>query len=97
MDLDTNSVTNLPGVTDRDMDRLIALRAACQIVGPPSEFAAVDLFVHEFRDWLNQSTGDADKLYRRYVLLLVISGRSGVADRDAAKLRKTVDDIYRKI
>lgn len=97
MDLDTHSVVNLPGVDDREMDRLIALRAACQIVAPPSEFAEVDLFVHEFRGWLNQSLGEADKLYRRYVLLLVTEGRRGVADRDAAKLRKTIDDIYRKI
>ncbi|MGJ7908692.1 hypothetical protein SAMN04487905_12122 [Actinopolyspora xinjiangensis] len=97
MELDNNSVVNLPGVDDREMDRLIALRAACNVVGPPSEFAAVDLFVHEFRGWLAQSTGDSDKLFRRYVLLLVTEGRSGVADRDAAKLRKTIDDIYRKV
>lgn len=96
MDLDTNSVTNLPGVDDREMDRLIALRAACQMVGPPSEFADVDLFVHEFAGWLKAAHSESDKLVRRYVLLLVTNGRSGVADRDAAKLRKTIDDIYRK-
>lgn len=97
MEIDNNSVVNLPGVDDREMDRLIALRAACQVVGPPGDFSAVDSFVHEFRGWLAQSTGDPDKLFRRYVLLLTTSGRSGVGDRDAAKLRKTIDDIYRKV
>ncbi|SFE16427.1 hypothetical protein SAMN04487819_108282 [Actinopolyspora alba] len=56
----------------------------------------VDLFVHEFHGWLSESSGGADKLFRRYVLLFVTDGRAGVSDQDAAKLRKTVDDIYHK-
>lgn len=97
MDLDANAVTNLPGMDDRAMDRLIALRAARQVAGPIAEYADVEQFVYEFRGWLRESTGESDKLYRRYVLLVVTWERRGVADRDAAKLRKLVDDIYRKI
>lgn len=97
MNIDANAVVNLPGTDDREMDRLIALRAAREVSGPISEYSDVEPFVHEFRGWLRESTGESDKLFRRYVLLVVTAERRGIADRDAAKLRKLVDDIYRKI
>lgn len=97
MHLDATAVQNLPGMDDREMDRLIALRAACNMTGAPAEWDDIDLFVWEFRGWLKESNGDTDKLFRRYVLLQVTHERRGVADRDAGKLRKLVDDIYRKI
>lgn len=97
MNLDANAVVNLPGFDDREMDRLIALRAAREVSGPIAEYADVEPFVHEFREWLRESLDETDKLYRRYVLLVATWERRGVADRDAAKLRKLIDDIYRKI
>lgn len=97
MNLDANAVVNLPGLDDREMDRLIALRAARQVSGPIAEYGDVEPFVHEFRGWLRESSGENDKVYRRYVLLIATWERQGVADRDAAKLRKLVDDVYRKI
>lgn len=96
MDLTSNSVVNIPGVDDREMDKLIALRAACQIVGAPGEVNAVSYFVHEFKGWLKASISDADRLVRRYVLLLLTQDRKGFPDRESAKLRKLIDDIYRE-
>lgn len=88
------SVQNLPGVDDRRMDELIALKAACNLE-VPREFADISLLVREFKLWLGQASDDADRLYRRFVLLTVTDGN--VADRDAATLRKAIDDIYRGI
>lgn len=97
MNLSHQELTNLPGLDDREMDRLIALRAACNITGAPSEFGDIDLFVWEFRGWLKESKGDSDKLFRRYVLLQVTHERRGVSDREVKALRKLLQDVYSKI
>ena len=97
MNLSQQELTNLPDMDDREMDRLIALRAACQITGAPAEWDDIDLFVWEFRGWLKEAKGDADRLFRRYVLLQVTHERRGVSDRDIKQLRKLIQDVYAKI
>jgi hypothetical protein len=99
MAIDTNAVTNLPGLDDRKMDELIALRAACQVTGPPAEARVAKPYIDEFTRWLKDSTSTADRLVRRYVLLVVTEGRSalGTSDRDSSDVARLADELYRKV
>ncbi|MCI2421544.1 hypothetical protein MOQ72_29325 [Saccharopolyspora sp. K220] len=99
MVIDANVVTNLPGLDDRRMDNLIALRAACQVSGPPAESRVVRPYIDEFTRWLSGSTSNSDRLIRRYVLLAVTEGRSalGTSDRDSSDVARLADEVYRKV
>lgn len=96
MDLTSNSVVTIPGLKDEAMDKLISLRATVQMTGAPSEVDQVKWWAREFEGWLKASLNDEDRLVRRYVLLLLTQDRKGFPDRESAKLRKLIDDIYRE-
>ncbi|MFC7342052.1 hypothetical protein [Saccharopolyspora griseoalba] len=99
MAIDTNAVVNLPGLDDQKMDDLIALRAACQVTGAPTEWRDAKPYTHEFERWLRASKDNADRLVRRYVLLVVTEGRStlGNSESDAGDVARLVEEFYRKI
>lgn len=99
MVIDANAVTNLPGLEDRKMDNLIALRAACQVTGPPAASQDVRPYVDEFTRWLDGSVSAADRLVRRYVLLAVTDGRSalGSSEQDASGVARLAEELYRKV
>ena len=89
-------VQNLPGLDDRRMNELIALRAAQQVVGTITAWRDVEHLVHDLTKWLDESS-DENLLSRRYVLLVATQERRGLADRDFNKVRQVVDEIYRKL
>lgn len=92
----TQDVQNLPGLDDRKMNELIALRAAQQVVGTITAWRDVEHLVHDLAKWLDESS-DENLLARRYVLLVATQERRGLADRDFNKVRQVVDEIYRKL
>ena len=99
MVIDTNAVTNLPGLDDRKMDNLIALRAACQVTGPPADAGTVKPYIDEFTRWLDDANTTADRLVRRYVLLAITENRSalGTSERDASDVARLAGELYRKV
>lgn len=94
-------VIRLGGLRPLVLDRYAASEAAVNCTGPPTEHATIKPFVRYFLEFLRNGPerDTADKELRRQVLLMVTRDRSKIAagERDAAKIARTVQDIYQSI
>lgn len=75
------------------MDRLMAVRAACQLTGPSRDARAVKAFADQFIRWFRDSSDETDRALRYQVLLTVTADLEGTSEREAARVVKLADDL----
>ncbi|MCA1191637.1 hypothetical protein [Saccharopolyspora sp. 6V] len=85
---------NLPGVDDREMDRLLIMRAMTMVTGIYDIKREPRYWISQFESWLNSSRGDGDRLLRRYCMLMVAELWHHAPEQDPAKVRQTVERYY---
>ncbi len=90
----------IPGASQRQLNQVAAIRAACQATGPERDFDSVEIFADQFIRWLKDSNDETDGEVRRQILLSVTADAGAAPERGVARAKKLVkltDDLYRRV
>lgn len=87
------TVNVVPGASEQQMIRLVAVRAACQATGPGRDADEVKRYAGEFERWLRSSNSGTDSAIRFQVLLTVTADLAGTFT-EPAKIAKLAHDLH---
>lgn len=87
------TVNVIPGASEQQMIRLVAVRAACQATGPGRDAVEVKRYAGEFERWLHSSNSETDRAIRFQVLLTVTADLAGTFT-EPTKIAKLAHDLH---
>ncbi|MCA1185726.1 hypothetical protein LCD36_04570 [Saccharopolyspora sp. 6T] len=89
-------VRTLPGMEERDMDKLLILRAMTLITGLHELKYDPNHWFAQFEPWLGKSRDEAQRYARRYAMLLVADLWHQSPKQDPYEVLKEAEKLYRQ-